>query len=160
MDWIKQNEAMFKAWTDTQEKMWQAYSESVSDFGKSPGKKMWGQTIKAGEDLVKNSLAAQMEWMSAWAENFKTLEGIPQQATESVTQFQEMAERWAATQEKLWVAWFDMLKKMDPSQFTGSWGEIPKNPFQVWQDSTKMVMDSQIEWMRAWMNQFKPAEED
>jgi len=160
MDWIKQNEAMFKAWTDTQEKMWQAYSESISDFGKSPGEKMWGQTIQAGEDLVKNSLAAQVEWMNAWAENFKTLEGIPQQATESVNQFQEMTERWAATQEKLWGAWFDMLKKMDPSQFTGSWGEIPKNPFQAWQDSTKMVMDSQMEWMRAWMNQFKPAEED
>jgi hypothetical protein len=151
---------MFKAWTDTQEKMWQAYSENISDFGKSPGEKMWGQTIKAGEDLVKNSLAAQVEWMNAWAENFKSLDGIPEQATESVTQFQEMTERWAATQEKLWAAWFDMLKKLDPSQFSGSWGEMPKNPFQVWQDSTKMVMDTQMEWMQTWMNQFKSAEEE
>jgi DNA replication protein DnaD len=53
-----------------------------------------------------------------------------------------------------------MLKKMDPSQFTGTWGEMPKNPFQVWQDSTKMVMDTQMEWMQAWMDQFKPAEEE
>ena len=160
MNWTEQNEAMFKAWTDAQEKMWKAYSESISDFGKSPGEKFWGQTIKAGEDLVKNSLAAQVEWMTAWSENFKDLEGMPSQASEALGQFQEMTERWAATQEKLWAAWFDMLKKMDPSQVTGSWGEMPQNPFQAWQDSTKMVMDAQMEWMQAWMSQFKPAKEE
>lgn len=160
MDWIKQNEAMFKAWTDTQQKMWEAYSESISGFGKSPGEKMWKQTIKAGEELFKNSLAAQVEWMNAWAENFKTLEGIPSQAIEGVTQFQDMTASWADTQEKLWAAWFEMLKKLDPSQFTPSWGQASQNPFQVWQDSTKLVMDSQLEWMRAWMNQFKSTEED
>jgi hypothetical protein len=58
MDWIKQSEAMFKTWTDTQQKMWDTFSENVSGFGKSPGEKMWAQTVKAGEDLVKNSLAA------------------------------------------------------------------------------------------------------
>jgi polyhydroxyalkanoate synthesis regulator protein len=160
MDWTKQNEAMFKAWTDTQKKMWDTFSESMAGFGKSPSEKLWEQTIKAGEELVKNSFAAQAEWMNAWSENFKNLEGMPSQATEALIQFQEMTERWAATQEKLWAAWFDMLKKMDPSQFTGTWGEMPKNPFQVWQDSTKMVMDTQMEWMQAWMDQFKPAEEE
>jgi hypothetical protein len=160
MDWTKQNEAMFKAWTETQQKMWEAYSESISQFGKSPGEKVWGQTAKAGEELVKNSLAAQVEWMKSWAENFKSLDGMPQQATEAIAQFLEMTERWSATQEKLWAAWFEMLKKLDPSQFTGSWAKASQNPFQVWQDSTKVVMDTQMEWMRTWMDQFKPAEED
>ena len=160
MDWNKQNEAMFKAWTDTQQKMWEAYSESIAGFGKSPSEKMWAQTVKAGEDLVKDSLAAQVEWMKSWAENFKKLAGMPPQAAEAVAQYQEMTERWAATQEKLWTAWFEMLKKFDPSQFTGPWGEMPQNPFQVWQDSTKMVMDTQMEWMSAWMDQFKPPQEE
>ena len=155
MDWIKQSEEMFKTWTDTQQKMWETFSESIAGFGKSPGEKMWTQTIKAGEELVKNSLAAQADWMKSWAENFKSLEGMPEQAGNAVAQFQQMNERWAATQEKLWAAWFDMLKKFDPSQFTDSWTQMPKNPFQVWQDSTKMVMDTQMEWVKTWMNQFK-----
>jgi hypothetical protein len=160
MDWNKQNEAMFKAWTDTQQKMWEAYSENISNLGKSPSEKMWGQTIKAGEELVKNSLAAQVEWMTAWAANFKTMAGMPPQAAEAVAQFQEMTGRWAATQEKLWAAWFEMLKKLDPSQFTGTWANMPQNPFQIWQDSTKTVMDAQMEWMRTWMGQIQPPEED
>ena len=160
MDWTQQNEAMFKAWTDTQQKMWDTFSESMAGFGKSPGEKMWQQAIKAGEDLVKSSLAAQADWMKAWSENFKNLEGMPSQATEALTQFQEMNARWAATQEKLWTTWFEMFKKMDPSQFTGSWTQASQNPFQIWQDSTKMVMDTQMEWMQAWMNQFKPAKEE
>ncbi len=126
MDWTKQNEEMFKTWTKAQTKMWEAYTDSVSNFGKSPGEKVWGQTVATGEELVKNSLAAQAEWMKTWAENFKSLDGMPEQSTEALKQFQEMTERWAATQENLWAAWFDMLKKFDPSQFDGhAQGSIP-----------------------------------
>lgn len=160
MDWTKQNEEMFKTWTQAQTKMWEAYTESFSDFGKAPGEKVWEQTIAAGEELVKNSLTAQAEWMKTWAANFKTLEGMPEQSTEALNQFQEMTERWAATQEKLWAAWFEMLKKFDPSQFGGTWTNVPKDPFQVWQRSTKQVMDAQMEWTRAWMDQFKPDKEE
>jgi polyhydroxyalkanoate synthesis regulator protein len=160
MDWTKQSEEMFKTWTETQQKMWDAYAESVSGFGKSPSEKMWQQTISAGEELVKNSLAAQAEWMKTWAENFKKVEGLPSQAVEAVTQYQEMAENWAATQEKLWAAWFDMLKKLEPAQFTGAWADVPKNPFEIWQESTRMVMDTQMEWMKTWMDQFSQAKEE
>ena len=160
MDWTKQSEEMFATWMQTQQKMWETFSESMSGFGKSPSEKLWQQTIKAGEELVKNTLASQAEWAKTWAESFKSMEGLPEQAHQAVGQFQEMAQRGSETQERLWAAWFGMLKKMDPSQFTGSWGEMPKNPFQVWQDSTKMIMDTQMEWMQAWMNQFTPKEEE
>jgi hypothetical protein len=160
MDWIKQSEAMFTAWAETQQKMWETFSESVDSFGKSPGEKMWAQTIKAGEELVKSSLSAQAEWMKSWSEHFNSLEGIPEQATQAVAQSKEMTERWAATQQRLWGAWFEMLKKLDPSQISSSWTDMPKNPFQVWQDSTKMVMDTQMEWMKTWMDQFKTDAEE
>jgi hypothetical protein len=160
MDWTKQNEEMFKAWTEAQTKMWEAYTESVSSLGKSPTEKVWEQTIAAGEDLVKNSLTAQADWLKTWAENFKALEGMPEQSTKTLNQFQEMTQQWKATQEKLWAAWFDMLKKFDPSQFAGAWSNIPKDPFQAWQESTKQVMEAQMEWTRTWMEQFTPDQED
>ena len=156
MDWTKQNEEMFKAWTQAQTKMWEAYTESVSGFGKTPGERIWEQTVAAGEELVKNSLAAQTEWMKTWAENFKILEGMPAGTAEALEQFQEMMAGWAATQEKLWAGWFDMLKQFDPSQFSGA----PKDPFQAWQESTKQVMNMQMDWARTWMDQFKTDQED
>ena len=156
MDWTKQSEEMFKAWTQAQTKMWESYSESVLNFGKSPGEKVWEQTIAAGEELVKNSLTAQAEWMKTWAENFQKLDGMPAAGSEALKQFQEMMAGWAATQEKLWAAWFDMLKQFDSSQFTGA----PKDPFRVWQEGTKQVMNLQMEWARAWMDQFKQDQED
>ena len=160
MDWIKESEAMFKTWTDTQKKMWETFSESVSEFGKTPGEKVWIQNIKAGEELVKNSLTAQAEWMKSWSENFKSLKGMPEEAAQAIAHFQEMSESWAATQEKLWSAWFEMLGKFNPSQFSGSWTEMPMNPFRAWQDSTKLVMDTQMEWMKTWMEQFKTDTEE
>ena len=160
MDWAKQNQDMFNAWTEAQTKMWEAYTESVSNFGKSPSEKFWDQTIAAGEGLVKNSLTAQAEWLKTWAENFKSMDGMPEASTEALNQFQEMTERWVSTQEKLWGAWFDMLKKFDPSQFGGAWTNVPKDPFKAWQESTQQVMEAQMEWTRAWMDQFKPDQEE
>jgi hypothetical protein len=158
MDWTKQTEEMFKAWSEAQTRMFETFSESVSGFGKTPGEKLWAQTIAAGEQWIKTSLAAQAEWMKAWGENFAKIEGMPEGATASIQQFQEMTQRWAATQERMWAAWFDLLKKVDPGRATGAWGEAPQNPFSAWQDATKKVMDSQMEWMRAWMGSFEKGE--
>ena len=160
MDWGKPNEEMFTAWTKAQTKMWEVFSESVSGFGKSPGEKTWAQAIAAGEELIKNSLAAQTEWMKGWAENFNAMDGMPAQAAEALEQFQMMMGGWADTQEKLWGAWFDMLKKFETSQFTSTWGSIPKDPFQVWQENTKQIMDMQMNWARAWLDQFNPNMKD
>jgi hypothetical protein len=160
MDWTKQSEEMMKAWTQAQTKMWEAYSERVASFGKSPGEKAWEQMIAAGEELVKNSLAAQADWAKNWVENFKNLDGMPEGATEALKQFKEMTEQWATTQGKLWTAWFDMLRKFDSSQFASAWPtSMPKDPFQFWQESVKQVMDSQMEWVRAWMDQLRPGKE-
>jgi len=160
MDWNKQTEEMLKAWTETQAKMWEAFSESTAGFGKSPGQKMWEQAIANGEELIKNTLATQTESLKAWAVNLEGLEGIPEQAGDALQQFQEMIQRWADTQEKLWAAWFGFLKKFDPTKFAGAWGESTQNPFQTWQDATKQAMDAQMDWVQTWMNQFKTSSED
>jgi len=155
MDWNKQSEEMLKAWSEAQAKMWEAFTESAANFGKSPGQKMWDQAIANGEELIKNTLANQTEWLKAWAANLEGLEGMPEQAGEAFQQFQGMTQRWADTQEKLWGAWFAFLKKFDPTQFTGTWGESVQNPFQTWQDATRQAMDSQMEWFQTWMQQFQ-----
>jgi hypothetical protein len=160
MDWTKQNEEMFNTWKQAQTKMWEAYTESVSNFGKSPSEKAWDQAIAAGNELIKNSLISQADWLKAWVDNIKKLDGLPDQATVALDQFQEMNASWVATQEKLWGAWFEMLKKIDPGQFSGTWSNLPKDPFQSWQESTKVVMDTQMEWMQSWINQFKPEKDE
>lgn len=160
MDWTKQSQEILKAWTDAQTKMWSAFSESVAGFGKSPSQKMWEQTIANSEELIKNTLAAQTDWLKAWAKNMEALEGMPEQAGESLKQFQEMTQRWAGTQEKLWAAWFGFLKKFDPTKSAVNWGEVAQNPFEFWQETTKQAMDAQMEWMKSWMSQFTSTSED
>ena len=154
MDWTKQSEEILKAWTDTQTKMWAAFAESFSGFGKTPSQRVWEQTITNGEELIKNTLTTQKDWLKAWADNLKSLEGMPEQAGDALKQFQEMMQRWADTQEKLWAAWFGFLKKFDPTKMTSAWGETTQNPFEFWQETTKQAMDTQMEWMKSWMGQF------
>ena len=93
MDWNKQYEEMLNTWTQAHTKMWEAYTESIANFGKSPGQQFWDQTIAAGQDLVKTSLANQVEWLKTWAENFRSLQGMPEGSKVALDQFQEMTDR-------------------------------------------------------------------
>ena len=160
MDWSKQSEEILKAWTDAQAKMWSAFTESFAGFGKSPTQRVWEQTITNGEDLIKNSLSAQTDWLKAWANNMVNLDGMPDQASDALNQFQEMLHRWAETQEKLWAAWFGFLKKFDPTKMVSAWGETSQNPFEFWQETTKQAMDAQMDFMKSWIGQFSnPSDE-
>lgn len=154
MDWMKQSEEILKTWTDAQTRMWSAFSENVAGLGKSPSQRMWEQTIANSDELIKNTLAAQTDWLKAWVKNLEGMEGMPAEAGKSLKQFQEMAQRWTDTQEKLWEAWFGFLKKFDPTRVTTVWGETAQDPFKFWQETTKQAMDAQMEWMKSWMDQF------
>jgi hypothetical protein len=150
MDWTKQSEQMVNNWMNMQKKMWDTFFASVPDVGKSPSQKVWEQTLVAGQELIKNSLTAQAEWLRTWVEYLGTVEGVPTQALESARQFQEMSKRWAETQEQLWGNWFEMLKKFDMSKVSGGWPGAAQDPFQTWQESTQKVMQAQVDWMNTW----------
>ena len=142
---------MLNTWTETQKKLWETFYQSVPDFGKIPNEKLWEQAIATGKQAIKNTLAAQTDWLKTWVDYLENLEGVPPQAHESAKQFHEMSKRWMETQEQVWDNWFEMLKKFDASKIASSWTGIPQDPFQAWQESTQKVMETQTDWMRAWV---------
>lgn len=150
-DWTKQTEEMFKAWSETQKKLMENWAESMKGVGGSRGAEFWEKTLATWEETLEKSTKTQAEWTEKWLENLKSMQGMPEQAVKSTEQFQEMTQRWTATQEQLWSKWFEMLREFDPAKLPEKWSEAIQNPFQTWQDATKQIMDAQAEWMRIWM---------
>lgn len=146
-------EPTMQSWMETQKKMWDTFFETMQGFGKSQNAKAWEQTVSAGEEILKNTFKAQSEFIQTWVKSLTAVEGMPAQALDSAKQFQEMVQRWSETQERLWANWFDLLKKFDPSKVVGAWPETPASPFQMWQEASQKMMDTQLEWMRTWMGQ-------
>ena len=114
MNWNQQVEDMMKTWTDTQEKVWNDFFNSVQGMSKSQSARMWESTLGVGEDMLINMFKMQSEWLAAWVNGLAGMEGVPAQAIESARQFQEMATRWNKTQADLLKNWFGMLKKFAP----------------------------------------------
>jgi len=154
MDWAKQSEEMVNNWTKIQKQLMETYFESMSEMTKSPSEKLWDTTVSTGKQAIKNTLSAQDEWVRSWIDYLKSIEGLPKQALESAEQFQDMSKNWLKTQGQLWDSWFEMLKKLDMTKMTSSWGTASSSPFQAWQDSTQKIMEAQAEWMRAWVKTF------
>jgi hypothetical protein len=161
MDWSEQYEEMMNTWTETQKKLWEDYSQTVKDLGKSESQKAWERTVELGQQGMKNTFQAQAQAYETLVDNMKTVQGIPEQATENLQQFKEMGERWRESQIQFWDGWFEMLKNFDPSKSTGPWGEMPTSYYQSWQDSINKFMQTQSEWMDAWTKVWsgKPSDE-
>ncbi len=149
-EWTQQTEEMFKAWSEAQKSLMDKWAESVKSFSGAPDTELWKNTLETWEQTAKNSMGSQAEWTQSWIENFKSIEGLPDQANASIEKFQEMAERWSTTQEELWAKWFEMLKNMDFSQPAEQVSEAFQNPMKSWQDATQKVLDAQADWMKIW----------
>jgi hypothetical protein len=150
MDWMKQAEETFKTWTDAQKAMWDEWIKTTQSFGKTHATDSWKRTVEAWEESVKNSLHLQMEWSKLWAEGFGSAKGTPKDFQNFARQGQEMMMRWAETQMQLWTAWFDMVKKLDPTPVGGSSEKDSENFLHMWQDSLKNLQNVQAEWGRIW----------
>lgn len=152
IDWTKQTEEMTKNWLDAQKKMWDHWLGSVQQFDQGQAAEMWAKTIGTWEESVKNILTAQSEWTRLWADNFKAVEGMPQEATEWIQQAHEMTRHWSEAQQQLWESWFALLKKVEPTQLQvmGDLSEESQKMFKGWQEASQKVTDAQAEWVRRW----------
>jgi hypothetical protein len=149
-EWTKQAEEMFKAWGDAQKSLMDKWAESIKSFTGGADTEMWKKTLETWEETAKNTFNSQAEWTASWIENLKSIEGLPDQAVESVNRFQEMAGRWNKTQEELWAKWFEMIKDFDFSQPAEAISDALKNPLKAWQQANQKVMDAQADWMKVW----------
>ena len=122
----------------------------TQSFGKTQATDSWRRTIDMWEESVKKSLQLQMEWSKLWAENSISVKGTPKEFHEWARQGQEMMSRWAETQMQLWTAWFEMVKKLDPTPLGGSAEKDSDKMLHMWQDNLKNLLNAQAEWGRIW----------
>ena len=147
MNWQQQTEDMFKAWTDSQKKVWENWTEAMKGFGTVPNNEIWGKTLDTWHSLVQNSLESQSNWAKTMSDNVAKVEGLPAPVAEWTKQSQEMNAQWNQLQKQMWDSWFELVKKMEPSAFIKLNGEDGKNMFQTWQDNMQQMMKTQGEWV-------------
>ncbi len=143
-------EEMMQTWMDAQKKMWDSFLSAIPDSGKSETAKAWEELMTAGEQTLKTTFQGQSDLIRAWIKSATAMPGTPAALVESAQQFQETYTRWSEAQQQLWTNWFEMLKRFDPSKGMSAWPATPANPYQMWQEETRKMVDRQFEWMRSW----------
>lgn len=150
-DWTKQAEDMIQTWVDAQKKLRDSWLEAMQGLGGPQSKEVWAKATSAWEESIKRVFEAQSEWLSLWAANFTSKPNTSSEVAEWAKQGQEMMGHWAEAQKRLWESWFEMVKKIDPSQLSGTWDkDAGQNLIKAWQENTQKVLDSQAEWVRRW----------
>ena len=153
-DWNKQAEEMFNTWTGVQQQMWNNWLDMTQKTPAQPmnANQVWQKSVETWENSVNNTLDAQNKWSQMWVENFSNIANVPKEALEMVQQAQEVQQNWNSAQRQLWLKWFELAKKIEPTAMMGGWDEEAQKAFQVWQESAQKIMKAHTEWARTWNN--------
>ncbi|NDJ76537.1 MAG: hypothetical protein GYB65_09780 [Chloroflexi bacterium] len=152
MDWFKQSQEMLKMWSDTQQKMWANWMDSMKEFSQPQGPGVWEKTLETWQSAVENMLETQAQWIRLWAGSLAASGSAPKEMVDGAIRLRDMSERWTKFQQELWSTWFEMVRTMD--WFNQPQDQETPQPFQVWQDMFKKAMDSQMEWANSWIATF------
>lgn len=145
-------EEMVRNWTEMQQRMWDTWLQTVRGMqmptGVSQGEEWqrhYQQNLEAWEKAVREALDAQVQWAQKWAQQAGAGEHANDGMQEVVKQTQEMMKSWTEAQSKLWNAWFDSVKNMDPSRMAEQWDSEGQRVLKAWQDATKRAQEAMQE---------------
>jgi hypothetical protein len=118
----------------------------MQGFGQSPSTQLWEKTVDTGNQTIQKLLDAQVEGARLWAQNITKAKGT-EEAGEWGKQGQDLIVRLTETQKQLWANWFELVKKLDPSNVMNWTGEGQKF-VQTWQETLQKAFNAQAEWLR------------
>ncbi len=152
----KTMEEMVRNWTDMQQRMWQTWLQTVHGMQMPTGmidgedwQKQYQRNLEAWEKAVREALDAQAAWTQKWAEQAGGNQAASEGMQEAIKQAQEMMKAWTEAQSKLWNAWFDSVKNMNPSSMSGQWDAEGQQVLKAWQEATQRAQEAMQELSRA-----------
>ena len=147
---IPQAEDMVKAWTESQQKLWNTWLEALQNSPQSTSAKVWPEGISKWQESVDSTIDSQLGSLRKWAENAKNFESAPAETRNWANEGVQMVERWTGAQRQLWELWFEFLRKTEAGTAKEGGKEHFEQLVQSWQDMTKQIMELQQDWASSW----------
>lgn len=154
MNWNKQTEDVFQAWTDTQKKLFGGWVDAAEQQAvQTQVSETWRKSVDTWEEAMKNGLEAQKEWSSKLADNVSAVPNVPKDMLAWSEQTQQLGERWNGAQKELWESYFGMVRKAVPVKMLGTFDDENQKLFSVWQESVEKVVSAQSTWTQMFTDQ-------
>ena len=158
MDWAKQTEDVFSAWTDAQKKIWSGWLETAErNSGQAQMADTWRQAVDTWEGIVKKSLDAQLDWSQRASDSVGALPNMPKDLVDWSKQTQELGVRWNEAQQQLWDSYFGLVRKAVPVKMLGTFDDENQRLFRAWQESVEQIVTAQTHWSQMWAEQTSPS---
>ena len=142
MGWPEALVDMVKIWTNTQQKVWTGWLNTMQGIGRAPTSDLRGQILDTWQESINHTLEAQSEWMRSWVDGLKDVESTPEAVRDWVDQSQEALVRWNEAQQQLWERLFDVLRQAEPGATAFSLESKGMEVFNAWQQSVQALLDT------------------
>lgn len=107
--------------SELQRRLWEGWLQSMKTVqppgepGLSEWHRQYQQSLEVWEKAVQEALDAQCDWGDRCSEQLEGAQ-LPGPMQGVAKQNLQLMKAWAETRRKMWHAWFESLKHMDPSQ--------------------------------------------
>lgn len=139
--------------SELQKRLWEGWLQSVKtvqppgEAGLSEWHQQYQQALEVWEKAVQEALDAQCDWGDRFSEKLESAQ-LPGPMQGVAKQNLQLMKVWAETRRRMWHAWFEGLKHMDPSQLVQQMEGGLEQP-QYWQEAGEAAAPRKEEGARA-----------
>ena len=154
INFSKQTEDAFQAWTDTTKDLWSGWAGAAEQqAAQTQLAETWRKSVDTCEEAVKNGLEAQAEWSSKLADNVTAVPNVPEEILTWAEQTQQLGQRWNGAQKEGWESYFGMVRKAVPVKLLGTFDDHNHKLFSTWQQSVGKIVAAQSSWSQMFTEQ-------
>lgn len=150
LDWTKRTEAIVNTLIGAQKKLWETGIEGVRSIADATMDERWEETVGVTRKMVHNTIKAQGDLRDEMVKTVLSIESLPEQATETIEEFQEMSKELMKSQEGILENCFDMMVAVNPTRFVEPYAEALKGPMESVQKVAQRTIETQLKMVREW----------
>lgn len=143
-DWTQQITEFQRMWMDQQQKLMSNWFDTLQQAGAASTHAAWKQAVDTMEQQVNTVLDNERKSLKMLVEHAREIENTPKELSEWERQIEQGIDTWTDLQQRVWLLWFDMLRKTVPR-------EQPGDMFaRRWGETVQSFMEMQEQWLSDW----------
>jgi hypothetical protein len=149
-DWTKQAEELRKTWEKAQQQLWDTWKMAMPTASMAQAMPMWGTMVTFWQQAIDQTVRAQVEWATMWADSIRAQESLPKELKDWTDQVAATMKTWSQSQAQFWDSILDSMKQSDPEQRMQHMDAGVQAAFQTWQDAVHKAVEAQRELVKYW----------
>lgn len=145
MSWNEQVEPLIKSAMESQQKLWNTWTEAVQGSTPSGPVELWQNMLTTWRRAMDAAWEMQGQFLKTWSSSTTQFSAVPKELSDQAEQARALIENWTRMQRESWDRWLAALQEADPEKIGQVWQTQGGDLMKTVQENTEKMIALQQE---------------